>query len=112
MNIKVKPTQPYPVPIPPRSIIELIKADRKTPGWKEQIGMQYRIGYYFPNDGLDVIWLVDGEGKYCETTDHEFLFKYFKIIRLSKETDFFGIKRRRLGPLKKSVTKSKNSPKS
>ena len=97
------------MPIPPRSVVELIKADRKTPGWKEHIGAQYRIGYYFPNDGLDVVWLVDAEGKYCEITDHEFLFKYFKIIHLSSETDFFGIRRRRLGPLKKSSTKNKRA---
>lgn len=105
LNIKTKLSPQCPIPIPPLSLVEIIKADRKTPAWKNQIGIQYRIGYYSPNDGLDVIWLVDDEGRYGETTDHEFLFKYFKIIRLSRETDFFGIRRRRMAPLKKAVPK-------
>ncbi|MCA9469427.1 MAG: hypothetical protein KC643_28840 [Nitrospira sp.] len=96
-----------PDPIPPRSIVELIKADKKTPCWKDRLGKRYRVGYYSKNDGLDVIWLVDDKGIYEGTTDHKFLFKYFKIIRLSKETDLYGLNRSRLGPIKKRKTKPK-----
>lgn len=94
-----------PAIIPPESIVELVRADNKTPLWKEQIGKRYRIGYYSKQDGLDTIWLVDDGGDYCETTDRDYLLKYFKIERLSKETDFFGTNRRRIGPIRRKGIK-------
>jgi len=87
--------------IPPRSIVKLTRADDDTPGWKDSIGKRYRIGYYSKQDGLDVIWLVDDNGEYCETTERDFLLKYYKIIRLSREKDLFGVNRKPLGPIKK-----------
>jgi len=90
-----------PKVIPPRSVVRLIRADRDTPAWKHKIGARYRIGYYFPRDGLGTIWLVDRNGSYCETTDRAYLLKYFQIERLSKETDYFGVNRRPLGPLRR-----------
>src|SRR6266403_2656675 len=62
-----------PRPIPPRSVVELIRADKGTPAWKQQVGRQFRIGYYSPQDGLDTVWLVDAAGEYCQTTDHDHL---------------------------------------
>ena len=86
--------------IPPRSIVELVRADKRTPSWKGQVGKRFRIGYYVCQDGLDVIWLVDEKGSYRETTDHDFLRKYFRIVRLSKETDYYGVNRPPLRPLR------------
>ena len=65
------------------------------------MGKRYRIGYYSPQDGLDTVWLVDEFGKYIETADQEWIAKYFWIERRSNEKDYFGRKKRRLGPLPK-----------
>ena len=37
-----------------------------------------------PLDGLGRIWLVNENGKYEQTTDRDFLLKYFEIERLSR----------------------------
>src|SRR5688572_15257454 len=58
-----------PQPIPPRSVVELVRADNRTPTWRRQIGRRFRIGYYSPQDGLDTVWLVDDVGTYCQTAD-------------------------------------------
>jgi len=89
--------------IPPRSIVELVRADRTTEGWKANIGRRFRVGYYSRQDGLDCIWLVNDAGEYEQTTDHEALSKYFKILKRSKEKDFFGTHRRRLPRLRTST---------
>jgi hypothetical protein len=39
---------------------------------------------------LDVIWLVNERGKYEQTTDRDFLMKYFEPIEISAETDLYG----------------------
>lgn len=92
-----------PTIIPPRSIVELIRADSKTPAWKNRVGVRFRIGYYNQSDGLDTIWLVDDEGNYVETTDRDFLLKYFKVIRLSATTNYFGAGCKPLMRLKKKL---------
>lgn len=76
-------------------MVRLVYADRHT-GWQSQIGRIYRIGYYSPNDGLQTVWLVDDDGEYNETCPQYWLRRYFKIERLSTETDFWGQRRRRL----------------
>src|SRR5262245_42098219 len=85
-----------PRPIPPGSVVKLIRTDRRTPAWKGQVGRRFRIGYYSKQDGLDVVWLVDAAGKYCQTADHHCLSSYFRIVRLSRETDLYGTKRPKL----------------
>lgn len=87
--------------IPPESIIEIKRADNKTPLWKDRIGVQYRMGYYSSQDGLDCIWLVGEQGNYMGTTDRKFLTKYFKIIRLSFIDDHFGNNQNPPGPIPK-----------
>lgn len=84
--------------IPPGSDVELIFADKETPSWKRKIGKKYRVGFYSRQDGLETIWLVDDTG-YCETTGRDYLLKYFKILRLSKNEDYFGDKSKPLGRL-------------
>lgn len=94
---------PLPRVIPPRSLVTLVRADELTPGWKGQVGRQFRVGYYCRNDGLDTVWLVNEEGEYEQSIDHESLLRYFVIDKLSKETDLYGRKRARLGRLRKPV---------
>ena len=89
--------------IPPRSVVELIKADKKTPVWKDKVGTRFRIGYYNPNHGLEDIWIVNDEGEYWDVIDNDLLEKYFKVIKISNEKDLFGTNRPKLGKLKKSV---------
>ena len=85
--------------IPPTSLVRIIDADDRMPKLKAQLGRQFRIGYYRPRDGLDVIWLVDDEGNYCETTNRKFLLRYFEIESIASEGDYFGKDRPPLGPL-------------
>ncbi len=82
----------YRIPkiIPPLTLVEIIHADDSTPVWKEEIGMQFKIGYYSRQDGLNTIWLVNKNGEYCETTDRNSLLKYFKIINISASKDYVG----------------------
>jgi len=89
--------------IPPRSVVELVRADSAAPRWKANVGRRFRIGFYGKQDGLDCIWLVNDAGEYEQTTDHEALSKYFKIIKRSKEKDLFGTNRRRLPRLRTST---------
>jgi len=44
-------------------------------------------------DGLDCIWLVNDEGEYEQTLDHKFLYRYFDVIYLAKDTNWYGHKR-------------------
>ena len=78
-----------PKVIPPRSRVRLVRADRHTPGWRKDIGRQFRIDYYSRKDGLDCIWLVNESGKYEQTTDREFLLTYFRIERPSDEKNLY-----------------------
>jgi hypothetical protein len=85
--------------IPPCSIFRLVRSDRKTPAWKPDIGRVFRIGYYSQQDGLDVIWLVNEEGSYEQTTNRDFLLRYFEPIEISDESDFYGKGRPQFPPL-------------
>jgi|ERR1700684_3820943 hypothetical protein len=92
-------------PIPPKTVVRLASHPRWPGSWRQMLGQVFRIGYYGQNDGLDCIWLVNDEGKYQETIDHDYLFKYFDIIELSDEKDVFGKRRPRLGPITRASVK-------
>lgn len=94
-----KTSLPLPVYLPPKSVVRLIKADRSTPAWRGEIGKLFRVGYYSEHDGLQTVWLVDHEGNYTETVPQHEMPRYFLVEKLSRETDFFGKRRRRLGPM-------------
>jgi hypothetical protein len=102
--------QAIPKIIPPRSKVRLVKADKKTPSWRKQIGRQFRVGYYNRKDGLGCIWLVNESGEYEQSTDRNFLLRYFVIERISGEKDFYGQKKRRLERIR-TVTRL-NGPRS
>ena len=95
---KPKKKYPFPVPIPPCSVISVRQA-RRSP-WAKEVGRAFRIGYYSKNDGLDCIWLVDEKGKYNQTIDHEYLDKFFAVESVSKERSLYGRGRPQFGPLK------------
>jgi len=86
-----------------------VDADKLTHAWRKEVGRRFRIGYYSRQDGLDCIWLVNDNGEYEQTTDREFLLKYFEIERLSDETNFYGTGKRRLAKLKKITSSATRS---
>ncbi len=88
-----------PKVIPPRSRVRLVQFDKRTPAWRKDVGREFRVGYYSRKDGLGCIWLVNEDGKYEQTTDREFLLKYFDVERLSEERNFYGQGKRRLGKI-------------
>jgi hypothetical protein len=89
----------WPAIIPPRSVVRLVRADKRTPMWQHRIGERFRIGYYSEKGGVDCIWLVDAYGDYIEAADRKSIVQYFVLERLSKESDIFGKKKRRLPAL-------------
>lgn len=88
-------------PLPPKSIVSLVKLWPHARKNGYEIGQTWRVGYYTPNDGLDVIWLVNSEGEYCETADHDWIEKHFQVIFLSSEKSFYGTRKPKLLPLNK-----------
>ncbi len=68
----------------------------------KEVGRRFRIGYYSRMDSLDCIWLVNDEGKYERTIDHDFLQKYFEIEILSEEKSLYGRNRPQFEPMKLS----------
>ena len=91
--------------IPPRSVVILRAADHQTPEWKNDVGRQFRIGYYSRKDGLNCVWLVNDAGEYEQTTDRIALLRYFSIEKLSKEKDYYGENRPPIPALKPRRTR-------
>jgi hypothetical protein len=85
---KPKKKYPFPVPIPPCSVVS-VRLVARSP-WAREVGRIFRIGYYDQKDGLDCIWLVDERGGYNQTIDHECLEKFFRIESVSKERSLYG----------------------
>jgi hypothetical protein len=44
---------------------------------------------------------VNETGEYEQATDRDGLLRYFTIVRLTDERDYYGMHKRRLGPLRK-----------
>ncbi|HTB94653.1 MAG TPA: hypothetical protein VK728_17595 [Candidatus Sulfotelmatobacter sp.] len=92
----------FPTPIPPGTVVHV--KDTRAKKWKGNGNKRFRIGYYSRQDGLDCIWLVNNDGEYQETIDHEFLYKFFEIELLSKERSLYGKNRPQLGPISSSAS--------
>jgi hypothetical protein len=84
-------------PISPGTVIA-VREDNPGPH-RSLMGMILRVGYYSKQDGTNVIWLVNPDGKYVETTDHRLLNRHFTVITVSEETDVFGANRPQIGSL-------------
>jgi hypothetical protein len=95
-----RPNLEREVPIPPLSVVQIVHTDRNTPAWSRAKGRIFRVGYYSKQDGLDCIWLVNGEGKYEQATDHEFLYRYFDVISFARNSNWFGRRRPKIGPIR------------
>ncbi len=89
----------WPKVIPPRSVVRLVHVTSDTPGWKHDRGREFRIGYYSAQDGLDCVWLVNENGEYEQTVDQATLQTHFEVVRLARESDLFGARKRRLPAL-------------
>ena len=95
-------------PIPPHSVVALKKLWPHARKQGHEVGEKRRIGYYSRQDGLDCVWLVDDEGEYGWTTDHKWLYKHFEVLKLSGESDLFGVHRKRLRALSSAKRKEPN----
>jgi hypothetical protein len=100
-----------PNPIPPLSVVRLVTADHKTPGWRKDKGRTFRVGYYSRQDGLDCIWLVNDEGKYEQTTNHEYLYRYFDVIHFAEHTNWYGRRRPCINSIRLADANSKGKQK-
>jgi hypothetical protein len=78
-----------PLPIPPLSVVRAAYKGRSH-SFRKQNGRIFRVGYYSRMDGLDCIWLVNDEGRYEQTVDHEFLYRHFDIIHFADHTNWYG----------------------
>lgn len=76
--------------ISPVSILRAKKLLNGISPWNDKIGRLCRVGYYSRQDGIDVVWLVDEDGDYCETTDQKDLESYFDIVVNSNIQDTYG----------------------
>jgi hypothetical protein len=90
--------------MPPKSVVRLARCDKNTPAWRKQIGRIFRVGYYSRQDGLDCVWLVNEAGEYEQSTDHDFLFRYFDIIQQSDEKNLYGRRKPVLKPIIRAGT--------
>ena len=86
-------------PIPPLTTLRLRKLWPHARKKGREIGQVYRVGYYCKHCGRDVIWLVDSNGRYNWTVDHDFVTKFFDVVELSKERSLYGKDRSKLEPI-------------
>jgi len=64
---------------------------------EDRVGQYFRVGYYAPNDGLNTVWIADENGQYIGAISRSRLPKYFRVVRISKERDYCGV--RSIAPL-------------
>ena len=96
-SLRPRKKYPFRTPIPPTSVVRVKASPSRS--WKKEVVRRFRIGYYSWQDGLDCIWLVNEEGKYEQTIDHEFLLNNFEIESIAKERSLYGRGRPQLGPM-------------
>ena len=89
-----------PDPLPPRTILRLSKLWPHARKHGRERGQVYRVGYYCRCCGRDTIWLVDRNGAYNWTADHEFIERFFEVVELSRERSLFGKGKPKIEPLK------------
>jgi hypothetical protein len=95
--VKRRKKYAFRTPVPPHSIVRVKTSPSRS--WWKNVGRRFRIGYYSWRDGLDCIWLVNEEGKYEQTIDHDFLQKHFEIETVFKERSLYGQNRPQFRPL-------------
>ena len=83
------------VPIPPLSVVRVAyKGNNRY--FRKQNGRIFRVGYYSKMDGLDCIWLVNDEGGYEQTVNHEFLYRHFDVVQFADHANWYGRRRAKI----------------
>ncbi|MEO0588359.1 MAG: hypothetical protein AAF078_12055 [Planctomycetota bacterium] len=88
-----------PKPIPPRTVLRLVKLWPHARKQGREVGQVYRVGYYCRGCGRDTVWLVNRKGEYSWTADRDFIERHFKVVELSRERSLYGKGKPKLGPL-------------
>ncbi len=89
------------VPIPPLSVVRVTyKGNMRS--MRKLNGRVFRVGYYSRMDGFDCIWLVNDEGRYEWTVDHEFLYRHFDIVHFADHTNWYGRRRPKILPIRRA----------
>jgi len=76
--------------LPPASILRLKVAPPEGDLWHDKLGRYCRVGFYNQADGDEVVWLVNEDGEYCETTDLGDIEEYFEVVEISDVRDYYG----------------------
>ena len=97
-------TRPMKRPLPPNSVVKLVRLWPHARKRGYELGQTWRVGYYSRQDGLDVVWLVDATGDYRQTADHDWIERHFQVVRISAEKSTFGHNRSRLPALRATPT--------
>jgi hypothetical protein len=87
-------------PLPPKTVLRLVKLWPYACRQGHKKGEIHRIGYYCKHCGLDVVWLVNNKGEYNWTADQKWVKDHFEIIEESKERSLYGVNRPKLGKFK------------
>jgi len=84
-------------PVCPGTFIRV--KDRSDSPWVDKKGCVCRVGFYSESDTLSVVWIVDQNGDYVETTDQVDLSDWFEILFDSQNKDYFANESRPLGKI-------------
>ncbi len=87
------------IPLPPGSVVRLKKLWPHARKHGREVGQVYRLGYYCRHCGPTVVWLVDTNGEYNWTVDHDFIARFFEVVEESKERSLYGKNRATLDRL-------------
>lgn len=79
-----------PEVIPPRTRVLLRGGAGLGAAHRQDVGREFRVGYYSHDDGLDCIWLVNERGEYEQTVDKAYLLKHFEIVKWGRASDPYG----------------------
>ncbi len=89
------------VPIPPLSVVR-VACKGGSSSLRKDNGRVFRVGYYSKTDGLDCVWLVNDEGHYEQTVDHEFLYRHFDVIHFADHSNWYGRRRPKIPPIRRA----------
>jgi hypothetical protein len=88
-------------PLPPRTVLRLVRLWPHARKQGREVGQIYRVGYYCRDCGPRIVELVNSQGEYKWTADHEFIERHFQLVELSDERSLYGRNRPKLGRLRR-----------
>jgi hypothetical protein len=89
-------------PLPPRTVLRLVKLWPHARNQGREVGQIYRVGYYCRGCGPRIVELVNTKGEYKWTADHEFIERHFELVEVSRGRSLYGRNRPKLGPLREN----------